>query len=113
MKYMLMRKADADTENGVMPTDDLLQAMADYNERMTQAGVLSTGPSSRPASCWPATVCLRWILLKTPSPGQNSGQKRMLAAMSPLSYAVTLRWRISRPAPHLRSIVRRKNCHGR
>ena len=27
MKYMLMRKADADTENGVMPTDDLLQAM--------------------------------------------------------------------------------------
>lgn len=39
MKYMLMRKADADTENGVMPTEDLLQAMADYNERMTQAGV--------------------------------------------------------------------------
>ncbi|KXJ43069.1 Uncharacterized conserved protein [Marinobacter salarius] len=43
MKYMLMRKADADTENGVMPTDDLLQAMADYNERMTQAGVFTGG----------------------------------------------------------------------
>ena len=43
MKYMLMRKADVDTENGVMPTDDLLQAMADYNERMTQAGVFTGG----------------------------------------------------------------------
>ena len=46
MKYMLMRKADADTENGVMPTDDLLQAMADYNERMTQAGVFTGGDLS-------------------------------------------------------------------
>ena len=39
MKYMLMRKADADTEKGVLPSQEILQAMADYNEQMMQAGV--------------------------------------------------------------------------
>jgi len=28
MKSMLMRKADSDTENGVLPTEGILQAMA-------------------------------------------------------------------------------------
>lgn len=38
MRYMLMRKADTDTENAVLPTEEILQAMADYNERMLLAG---------------------------------------------------------------------------
>lgn len=50
MKYMLMRKADADTENGVLPTETVLQAMADYNERMLRAGVFVTGDGLRPTS---------------------------------------------------------------
>ena len=50
MKYLLMRKADADTERGVMPSEELLQAMADYNERLLQAGVLVTGEGLRPSS---------------------------------------------------------------
>lgn len=49
MKYMLMRKADADTENGVLPTEEILQAMADYNELMTQAGVFTAGDGLRPS----------------------------------------------------------------
>lgn len=48
MRYMLMRKADADTENGVLPSEDVLQAMADYNERMTRAGVFVSGNGIRP-----------------------------------------------------------------
>ncbi|MBW0149253.1 YciI family protein [Marinobacter arenosus] len=48
MKFMMMRKADADTENGVMPSEAILQAMADYNERMTQAGVFVGGQGLRP-----------------------------------------------------------------
>ncbi len=48
MKYMLMRKADADTENAVLPTEDILQAMADYNDRMTQAGVFVDGRGCAP-----------------------------------------------------------------
>jgi len=49
MKYMLMRKADTDTENGVMPTEDILQAMADYNDRMTRAGIFISGEGVRPS----------------------------------------------------------------
>ncbi|MFO7529699.1 MAG: VOC family protein [Marinobacter sp.] len=49
MKYMLMRKADADTEKGVMPSEDLLQSMADYNERMTRAGVFAEGQDFEPS----------------------------------------------------------------
>lgn len=50
MKYMLMRKADTDTENGALPSQDILQAMADYNERMMQAGVFTNGQGLRPTS---------------------------------------------------------------
>ncbi len=48
MKYMLMRKADTDTENGTLPTEEVLQAMAEYNERMTRAGVFTGGDGLRP-----------------------------------------------------------------
>ena len=48
MKFMLMRKADANTENGVMPTEAILKAMADYNDRMTQAGVFQGGQGLQP-----------------------------------------------------------------
>lgn len=49
MKYMLMRKADVETENGELPSEQLLQAMADYNERLMQAGVFVTGDGLRPS----------------------------------------------------------------
>lgn len=48
MKVMLIRKADTDTENGVMPSEDVLKAMADYNERMARAGVFADGQGLRP-----------------------------------------------------------------
>ncbi|MDN3519398.1 YciI family protein [Aquisalimonas lutea] len=46
---MLMRKADAQTEEGVMPSEGMLQAMADYNERLIRAGVFVTGDGLRPS----------------------------------------------------------------
>lgn len=49
MKYMLMRKADADTEKGVLPSEEVLQAMADYNERMLNAGIFVSGEGLRPS----------------------------------------------------------------
>lgn len=49
MRYMLMRKADADTERGVLPSQELLQAMGDYNERLIRAGVFVTGDGLRPS----------------------------------------------------------------
>lgn len=48
MKFILMRKADPDTEQGILPTDDLLKAMLDYNQRMIQAGVFIDGDGLRP-----------------------------------------------------------------
>lgn len=50
MKVMMMRKADAETEKGVMPSEELLQAMADYNEAMLNAGILVDGTGLKPTS---------------------------------------------------------------
>src|SRR5690606_15311053 len=33
MKFMLMRKADSETEQGILPTDELFKAMLEYNDR--------------------------------------------------------------------------------
>ncbi|AXK40556.1 YciI family protein [Crenobacter cavernae] len=40
MRFMILRKADKDTEAGVMPSEPLLTVMGQYMEEMTQAGVL-------------------------------------------------------------------------
>lgn len=48
MQYMLIRKADSDTENGVLPPETVYRAMLDYNERMIQAGVFLFGNGLRP-----------------------------------------------------------------
>ena len=34
MRFMIIRKADADTEAGVEPTAELVAAMMDYHEQM-------------------------------------------------------------------------------
>lgn len=49
MRYMLMRKADAATERGELPSETVLQAMADYNERLIRAGVFVSGDGLRPS----------------------------------------------------------------
>lgn len=40
MKFMILVKATADTEAGVMPGEAMLSAMADYHEALQSAGVL-------------------------------------------------------------------------
>jgi hypothetical protein len=47
---MIMRKADADTEAGVMPSKELVTAMTSYNEEMAKAGALRDGQGLRPSS---------------------------------------------------------------
>lgn len=49
MQYMLMRKADPATEAGELPGQGVLEAMADYNNRMLEAGVFVTGDGLRPS----------------------------------------------------------------
>ncbi len=40
---MVIRKADEETEAGVLPSTELLAAMSRYNEELAKAGVLITG----------------------------------------------------------------------
>lgn len=40
MRFMVIRKADNNTEAGMMPTDRLRAEMAKYNEALVKAGVM-------------------------------------------------------------------------
>lgn len=40
MKFMMLIKANADSEAGVMPSEKLLLAMGKYNEQLIKAGIL-------------------------------------------------------------------------
>jgi len=50
MRFMILVKADADSEAGVMPSEDLLAAMGNYNEELVNAGVLLAGEGLHPSS---------------------------------------------------------------
>ena len=50
MRFMILLKADENTEAGVMPSEELLAEMGKYNEEMVKAGVLLAGEGLQPSS---------------------------------------------------------------
>ena len=50
MRFMVMIKANQDTEAGVMPSEEVLAAMGQYNEELVNAGVLLGGEGLHPSS---------------------------------------------------------------
>jgi len=50
MRFMVIVKATADTEAGVMPTTEQLTAMTEYNEELVKAGVMLAGEGLHPSS---------------------------------------------------------------
>jgi hypothetical protein len=50
MRFMVIVKADKDSEAGVLPTRELLEAMGNYNEQLAKAGVLLAGEGLHPSS---------------------------------------------------------------
>jgi hypothetical protein len=50
MRFMLMVKADKNSEAGVMPSETLLSEMGKYNEELVKAGVLLAGEGLHPSS---------------------------------------------------------------
>ncbi|MEA2332896.1 MAG: hypothetical protein QOH58_3034 [Thermoleophilaceae bacterium] len=50
MRFMVMIKANEDTEAGVMPTEELLTEMGKYNEELVKAGVMLAGEGLHPSS---------------------------------------------------------------
>lgn len=50
MRFMVIIKADADSEAGVMPSAQLLTEMGRYNEELVKAGVMLAGEGLHPSS---------------------------------------------------------------
>jgi hypothetical protein len=50
MRFMVMIKADKNTEAGVMPSEQLLAEMGKFNEELVNAGVMLAGEGLQPSS---------------------------------------------------------------
>jgi hypothetical protein len=50
MRFMILVKANKDTEAGVLPSEELLTEMGKYNEELVKAGVLLAGEGLHPSS---------------------------------------------------------------
>ena len=50
MRFMVMVKADEDSEAGVMPTAEILTEMGKFNEELVKAGVMLAGEGLHPSS---------------------------------------------------------------
>jgi len=49
MRCMILVKANADTEAGVMPSEQLLAEMGRYNEELVKAGIMLAGEGLHPS----------------------------------------------------------------
>jgi hypothetical protein len=50
MRFMVLVKANEDSEAGVMPSEQLLTEMGNYNEELVKAGVMLAGEGLHPSS---------------------------------------------------------------
>jgi hypothetical protein len=50
MRVMVMVKATGDSEAGVMPSTELLEAMGNYNQELINAGIMKAGEGLHPSS---------------------------------------------------------------
>lgn len=50
MRVMVMVKATEDSEQGTLPSSDLLEAMGKFNEELVNAGIMLSGDGLKPSS---------------------------------------------------------------
>jgi len=50
MRFMVIVKASKDSEAGIMPSEELLGAMAKFNEEMVKAGIMLDGAGLHPST---------------------------------------------------------------
>ena len=50
MRFMVMVRANKDTEAGVMPSQEILAEMGKYNEELVKAGIMLAGEGLHPSS---------------------------------------------------------------
>ena len=102
MKFMMFVKASKDSEAGVMPSEELLAAMAKYNEELMKAGVLldlsGLQPSSKGARIKFSTDNKRTVI-----DGPFAETKELIAGywiIQVKSREEALEWAKRAPAPH-------------
>ena len=57
MRFMVLVKATADSEAGIMPSTELLEAMGRYNAERAEAGIMLAGEGLKPSSEGKRVVC--------------------------------------------------------
>jgi hypothetical protein len=50
MRFAILLKADKDTEAGVMPSEQLLRDMGNFNDELVKAGVMLAGEGLQPSA---------------------------------------------------------------
>lgn len=50
MRVMVLVKATADSEKGLMPEPEMFEAMGKFNEQLIAAGIMQTGDGLKPSS---------------------------------------------------------------
>lgn len=50
MRFMILMKANTDSEAGVMPDNDILTRMGNFNEELVNAGIMLGGEGLHPSS---------------------------------------------------------------
>lgn len=50
MRVMVMVKATPNSEQGTLPTEELIREMTEYNEQLAKAGILLAGEGLKPSS---------------------------------------------------------------
>ena len=50
MQFLVIRKADAETEAGTLPSKELIDDMTSYNEKLVRSGAMKSGAGLMPSS---------------------------------------------------------------
>jgi hypothetical protein len=57
MRFMVIVKADKNSEAGILPDEKLLNAMGKFNEELVNAGVMMAGDGLQPSSKGSRVIC--------------------------------------------------------
>ncbi|HEV7771523.1 MAG TPA: YciI family protein [Solirubrobacterales bacterium] len=99
---MAIVKASKDSENGVMPSEELLGAMGEFNEEMVKAGVMLAGEGLHPSSKG-ARVSFGGDGERTVIDGPFAETKELIAGywlMQVRSFDEAVEWMKRCPNPH-------------
>ena len=102
MRVMAIVKASKDSEAGVMPSEELLAAMGEFNEEMVKAGVMLAGEGLHPSSKG-ARVSFGGDGERTVTDGPFAETKELIAGywlMQVDSFEEAVEWIKRCPNPH-------------